>query len=148
VSRSDEAERARKNVFILLIEDNPGDVGLVREALEVNGVDGELLVAADGDRAIEFIQALDTDAIGCPDLVIVDLNLPKRSGREVLKRMRESVKCRETTVVILSSSDAQQDRADAVALGASSYFKKPLRLQEFLKLGAIFSNMIEASRDK
>jgi two-component system, chemotaxis family, response regulator Rcp1 len=71
------------------VEDNPADAGLVRRALEKHGVDGELIVISDGETAIAFIQALDAEAAPCPDLAIVDLNLPKKPGREVLAHAPE-----------------------------------------------------------
>ena len=124
---------------ILLAEDNPADAALVRKALEEHGVEGELLVIDDGEMAIEFIQALDADlSAACPGLAIIDLNLPKKPGREVLERMRLSQRCRHIPVMILSSSDAERDRADAARLGATRYIRKPSRLEEFLSLGAIF----------
>ena len=126
-------------VSILLAEDNPADAALVRKALEEHGVEGELLVIDDGEMAIEFIQALDADlSAACPGLAIIDLNLPKKPGREVLERMRLSERCRHIPVMILSSSDAERDRADAARLGATRYIRKPSRLEEFLSLGAIF----------
>ncbi len=134
--------------LILLAEDNPADALLVRKALEEHGVNGEILVIADGERAIEFIEALDAHPSGaCPDLAIIDLNLPKRSGRDVLERMRRSERCRHVPVVILSSSDAQRDRSDAARFGASQYIPKPSRLEEFLSLGAIFKAALTALPD-
>jgi DNA-binding response OmpR family regulator len=121
---------------------------LVREALEEHGVEGELLVISDGDKAIRFIQAIETRPVNCPDLVIVDLNLPKRPGRDVLECIRKSSKCQDITVVVLSSSDAPQDKADAFRLGATKYIRKPLRLDEFLGLGATFREMLELARNK
>jgi DNA-binding response OmpR family regulator len=108
-------------------------------------VQGELVLIGDGDRAIRYISALDWEPVACPDLVILDLNLPKRSGHEVLQSMGQHEKCRDARVVILSSSDAQQDRAAAIGLGASGYIRKPLRLEEFLSLGAVFREMLERS---
>jgi CheY-like chemotaxis protein len=124
--------------LILLVEDNPADAGLVRKALEKHGVEGELIIIADGEKAIAFIQAIDAEAAACPDLAIIDLNLPKKPGRAVLEYMRLSERCRHIPVVILSSSDAERDRTDAVRFGASQYIRKPSRLDEFLSLGAIF----------
>jgi DNA-binding response OmpR family regulator len=124
------------------VEDNPADVGMVRRALEQHGVDGELMVLSDGEQAIQFIRALDAQPIDCPNLVILDLNLPKKSGREVMESMRRSVRCSQVPFVILSSSDAPQDRADADRLGASRYIRKPSRLEEFLSLGAIFKQAL------
>jgi DNA-binding response OmpR family regulator len=133
---------------ILLIEDNLADAGLVREALEEHGVEGELLLISDGDQAVRFIQALATTPARCPDLVIVDLNLPKRPGREVLECLRASAECQSATVVVLSSSDAPRDRADALRLGVNRYIRKPLRLDEFLALGATFRGLLEATQNK
>jgi CheY-like chemotaxis protein len=134
-----------KAVSILLVEDNPADAGLVREALEEHNVEGELIVLNDGEKAIGFIQALDAHPASCPDLVILDLNLPKKSGRVVLECMRRSPICGRAPVVILSSSDAQQDRADAARLGANRYIRKPSRLEEFLSLGAVFKATLSGS---
>jgi CheY-like chemotaxis protein len=123
-----------------VVEDNPADVNLVREALEEHGIEGEVIVATDGARAIRFIQILDAEAaIDCPMLVILDLNLPKRSGSEVLEYIRKSGRCSATPVVILSSSDAADEMATAARLGANRYLRKPVRLEEFLKLGAVFN---------
>ena len=128
---------------ILLVEDNPADAGLVQKALEEHGFAGELSVADDGETAIQVIRSLDHEPLAdCPDLVIIDLSLPRRSGREVLEAMLHSERCRYVPVVILSSSDAQQDKADAARLGASRYIRKPSRLDEFLGLGRIFRELI------
>jgi DNA-binding response OmpR family regulator len=130
---------------ILLVEDNPADSMLVRKALEEHEFSGELTVVADGETAIHLIQSLDQESrADCPDLVIIDLSLPRKSGHEVLKAMRRCEKCRHTPVVILSSSDAVQDKADAARLGASRYFRKPSQLEDFLGLGATFKEIIEA----
>ena len=126
------------------MEDNPADTGLVREALDEHGVECDLVVLGDGEKAIRYIQEFDTLPRECPDLLIVDLNLPKRSGREVLQTMRLSVKCRTAPVVVLSSSDAQRDKLDSARLGANRYIHKPLRLEEFLRLGAVFKAMLES----
>ena len=100
-------------------------------------------MADDGEEAIHFIRSLDREPlVECPDLVIIDLNLPRKSGREVLETMRRSERCHDVPVVIFSSSDAQQDLADAARLGASRYIRKPSRLEDFLRLGAIFKEII------
>jgi chemotaxis family two-component system response regulator Rcp1 len=126
----------------VLVEDNPADARLVRRALEEHGVEGEMAIFIDGENAIAFIEAMDSGSIACPDLVIIDLNLPKRPGREVLECMRLSERCSKVPVVILSSSDADEDKADAGRLGASCYLRKPLHLDEFLSLGAVFKATI------
>lgn len=137
-----EREGRPKTACILLIEDNPADVLLVREALQENAVRCELIIITNGERATEFIQAFDDgDACG-PDLVILDLNLPRKPGLYVLERIRASKKCNHVPVVILSSSDNYQDKRDAAALGASQYFRKPSRLAEFLQLGSVFKELL------
>ena len=118
---------------------------LVQKAFEEHGFSGELTVVNDGETAIHFIQSLDQEPFAdCPDLVIIDLSLPRKSGREVLETIRRSEKCRHVPVVILSSSDAWQDKADAARLGASRYIRKPLRLDDFLGLGATFREIIRS----
>ena len=106
---------------------------------------GAITVFMDGAKAIEFFKNFDAQSVECPDLAIVDLNLPKRSGRDVLETMRLSPRCNAVPVVILSSSDAQQDKADAARLGASRYLRKPTRLEEFMSIGAIFKEIITTS---
>jgi len=129
---------------ILLVEDNPADVGLVREALQEHQVPCELIVISNGERAIQFIEELDGEASACPQLVILDLNLPKKPGREVLKSMRASVPCAHVPIIVLTSSDNQKDRVEAARLGASRYIRKPSRLAEFLSLGGVFKEILES----
>ena len=117
----------------------------MRESLNEHGIPGEPVVIPDGESAINFIESLDAEQTGCPDLVIIDLNLP-RFGLSVLETMRQSVKCRDAIVVILSSSDIEKDRNEAVRLGATRYIRKPLRLEEFLSLGAVFKTMLGSIR--
>ena len=140
-----EERTGRKESWVLLVEDNPADAGLVRKALEEHGVKGQIIVLADGEMATQFIQCLDAQQVACPDLVILDLNIPKKPGREVLEYLRRSMRCRHVPIVILSSSDAQQDRADAARLGADRYIRKPSHLEEFLSLGAVFKETLGRS---
>lgn len=120
----------------------------MRESLNEHGVPGELIILSDGDTAIRFIESLDTDEINCPDLAIIDLNLPKASGLAVLHTMRRSVKCKDVVVVILSSSEVQKEKDEAERLGANRFITKPLRLEEFLGLGAVFKTLLEQGRSR
>ena len=90
---------------IVLVEDNAADVGLVREALEEHTVRCGLTVIADGESAINFVDAIDASEQACPDLVILDLKLPRKSGVLVLQHIRASRVCNTVPVVILTSSD-------------------------------------------
>lgn len=124
------------------MEDNPGDVVLIRESLEEHHVDCHLFVADDGEKAIQFINELDADGDLFPALVILDLNLPKRSGREVLRRMRENANWAGTPAVILSSSGALRDQEETASLGASKYIRKPSNLEAFMEIGGVLKTML------
>jgi DNA-binding response OmpR family regulator len=127
------------------VEDSPSDARLVRMALEEHGVEGALTIFTDGEKAFRFIDSIDAFAVDCPDLFIIDLNVPKRNGREVIERMRSSAACHGVPFVILSSSDDARDKEDGVRLGASRYLRKPSRLEEFLSLGAVFRETLNRS---
>jgi CheY-like chemotaxis protein len=129
---------------LLLIEDNPADANLVKEALAEAQLDCNLRLMDDGAAAIEFISRVDADPHGTgPDLILLDLNLPKVNGEEVLKHIRLSPKCRHAKVMIISSSDAPSDRERAMNLGASEYFRKPSNLDQFMELGRRVRAMLE-----
>ncbi len=127
---------------VALAEDNPGDVFLVREALAFHNVKAQLTVKTDGEEMLHFIQRIESGDVPCPDVVLLDLNLPKYGGEALLKRMRESPACNGVPVVIVTSSDSPKDRQTAAQLGASSYFRKPTDFDEFLKLGAIVKSIV------
>lgn len=119
-------------VRVLLVEDNPGDADLTRETLESNRLLVEISVVVDGEEAIEFLLARGNYSNAeLPDLVILDLNLPKMDGREVLAEMKRHERLRAIPVVILTSSDAERDIAQSYALGANCYVTKPVDLMAF-----------------
>jgi CheY-like chemotaxis protein len=129
---------------ILLIEDSSADVYLVRESLTKHLKDFELQVVNDGEKAFKWIEAADSDAsLPCPSLILLDLNLPKRSGHEILRRMRQSPRCGQVPVVILTSSDSPSDRAETSKLGATAYFRKPPDLEEFMQIGAVVERVLD-----
>jgi len=136
------ANVGKKQVLIVLVDDNPADVLLVREALAWHQVKSDLMIARDGDEAIHLVEEMDSGTRPCPDLVVLDLNLPRKSGFEVLERMRGSERCAEVPVAILSSSDAPNDKQKAQRLGASRYFQKPSNLQDFMSIGAKLKQML------
>jgi len=129
--------------YILLAEDNPADVQLVREALEDRAVACNLHVVADGEQAIAFLENIDRNsALDCPSLLLLDLHLPKRNGDEILRCLRASERCGQTAVVILTSSDSPRDLENAQRHAALSYFRKPTSLEQFLTLGDIVKEII------
>ena len=131
--------------LVLLVEDNTADANLIEEALAQSGLDAELLIVRDGAAAIELLHLVDSDdSYPSPDLVLLDLNLPKVSGEEVLKRIRLARRCANTKVLILSSSNAASDRARAIELGANAYFRKPSSLDHFMDLGPKVREMLQS----
>lgn len=128
---------------MLLAEDNFPDVFLVREALRSEGLKTDLHVVSDGASAIDFLRRAGQEpGSPCPDLVLLDINLPKRDGFEVLRELRASETLKDTPVLMFSSSDAPGDRAKAAELGAG-YFRKPPSYDEFLRLGGVIRRILE-----
>ena len=136
---------AVRPVWILIVEDNPADVLLLGEAFVESEMDCEQTVIGSGEDAIAFIEKMDRERAPCPDLVLLDLKLPKRSGLEVLERIRRSAQCSAVPVVILTSSNAQEDKSAAAQLGATQYIRKPTRLDEFIRLGVLFKSILTGS---
>lgn len=132
---------------ILLAEDNPADVYLVREALREHGVETAVRVASDGAEVLRIIScaqsAADAQNLG---LIILDLNLPRHDGSEILQRLRETTALAHVPVVILTSSDSPRDRLAASQFGAACYLRKPSCLEEFLSLGAVFKDLLERKK--
>ncbi len=132
-----------KSSLILLVEDNAGDVYLFRRALQSAQVKCELMVMPDGAEAMCFVRGEGKYAgSAMPDLVVLDLNLPKKSGLEVLTAIRESGDFASVPVAILSSSASQQDVARTRQLGANWHITKPAELDEFLRIGEVFRGML------
>ena len=122
-------------VEILLVEDNPGDVRLTIEGLKSAGVDHNLSVAADGVEAMAFLRRNGKYADARrPDLILLDINLPRMGGREVLSEIKTDEELRRTPVVILTTSDAEEDVVTMYNLHANCYITKPLDLDHFLEV--------------
>jgi CheY-like chemotaxis protein len=126
-----------------MVEDNLADALLVREAIGAEGLPLEIHSAADGEVAISFIEKAEKDPRGAPlDAVLLDLNLPKIDGFEVLRRIRASERYKDLPVIVLSSSDSVADRSGTAKLGAR-YFRKRPNYQEFLKIGPAVRQLLE-----
>ena len=140
-SPSDAAAKKRRT--ILIVEDNRADVFLIRESLETAQIDADLEVVSDGEQAIRFFQRAERDlAAPCPALVLLDINLPKRQGRDVLKHLRQSGRCSDAVVLIVTSSDSAHDREEMTELGAKGYFRKPSEYRDFMKLGDLVKTLL------
>jgi CheY-like chemotaxis protein len=131
---------------ILLAEDNRGDVLLVQKALALHNVSYHLHLVQDGGEALDFLARI---GIGreapCPDLILLDLNLPKVDGTAILEELRKHPECACTPVIVISSSDTSRDRQRIEALGVARYFHKPTNLDDFLKLGLLVRQVIQES---
>jgi CheY-like chemotaxis protein len=128
-------------LVILLAEDNRADVYLVRSSLKKHGIAHRLIVVEDGEDAIRLIEGVDSGILAV-GLILLDLNLPKRSGREILQRLRDSHSGTDIPVIVITSSDSQTDRVEMTSLGAQAYFRKPSRLEEFLQLGELVKQVV------
>lgn len=122
-------------VEILLVEDNPGDVRLAVEALKDAKVSNNLSIVTDGEAALEFLRRQGPYAQAArPDIVLLDLNLPRKSGREVLCDIKDDPKLRTIPVVILTTSQAEEDILKAYNCNANCYITKPVDLDQFIKV--------------
>lgn len=130
-----------KPVEILLVEDNPGDQRLTREALREGKIRNNLSIVDDGEAAVDFLNRKgEYGAVPRPDLILLDLNLPKKDGREVLRIIKSSENLRRIPVVVLTTSQAEEDILKAYNLNANCYITKPVDFEQFF-------NVIKAIED-
>jgi chemotaxis family two-component system response regulator Rcp1 len=120
-------------IEILLVEDNPGDVRLTQEAFKEGKVSNKLSVARDGVEALAFLRR-EGEYAGAPrpDVILLDLNLPRKDGREVLAEIKEDADLRRIPVVVLTTSQAEQDILKTYNLHANCYITKPVDLERFI----------------
>jgi chemotaxis family two-component system response regulator Rcp1 len=122
-------------VEVLLVEDNPGDVRLIQEAMTGSKVQAHLNVVTDGEQAMAFLRREKTFAAAVrPNLILMDLNLPRKDGREVLIDLDADPALRDIPVVVLTSSAAERDIRRAYELHANCYLTKPADLEEFIRV--------------
>jgi len=123
---------------ILLVEDNPADVQITRRALRDSALPVALIVVRDGQEAVDYLLRQGSYAATTdwrkPDLILLDLNLPRLTGREVLQLVRSTPALRSVPVVILSTSKRQEEVADLYALGANTYIEKPQDFNRFVEV--------------
>lgn len=123
---------------ILLVEDNPADVKILQRALRESGWGVELIVARDGEEAVDYLLRQGRHANGemwrIPDLILLDLNLPGMGGREVLERVRATPRMRAVPVVVLSTSRRTEDIHQMYASGANTYIEKPQDFSRFVQV--------------
>ena len=124
-----------RTVEILLVEDNPGDVRLTREALKDGKIRNHLSVATDGEEAMRFLrrEGIHADAPR-PDLIMLDLNLPRKDGRQVLAEIKNDADLKRIPVVVLTTSEAEQDVLRSYDLHANCYITKPVDFEQFIRV--------------
>jgi CheY-like chemotaxis protein len=123
-----------KPIHILLVEDNEGDIFMTQEAFEDFKIKNKISVARDGKEAIDFLLKENKyKEIDDPDLVILDINLPKKSGHEVLKSIKENPKTQQIPVIMLSTSSSEKDITLCYQNRANCFITKPIEAEEFMK---------------
>ena len=130
---------------IILAEDNPGDVFLVRRALDFHRIEYDLSVAANGEEAILLVGKAQNGELSI-DLMLVDLNLPRYDGGQIVAAARAGTRLEKTPIIVLTSSDSPHDRYRVAQLGANLYFRKPADLNSFMKLGKLVKDCIAQAR--
>jgi CheY-like chemotaxis protein len=126
---------AGQPIEVLLVEDDPGDVLLIREAFDYNKVHNNLNVVNDGEQALAYLRREDgfADTLR-PDLILLDLNLPRKDGREVLAEVKADEALRTIPIVVLTTSEAEEDVLRSYELHANAYVTKPVDFQRFVAI--------------
>lgn len=139
------SEETSTRIRILLAEDNPADVYLIRRALAENGVSCLLEVALDGNEALSLLQSEGKfqDAAR-PNLILLDLNLPQHDGMEILQHVRQDRQLADVPVIVFTSSDSPADRRSATHLGVTRFIRKPSLLDDFMAVGAVIREILSA----
>ncbi len=146
-SGKEESESPDRQRTVLLVEDNPTDIYVISEVVEACGLSLRLEIARNGHEAIAYLQKLaGAEKLRCPELVLLDLNLPNASGFEVLRRLRNSARCKSTPVIVVSSSTADADRKAAELLGVQAYFQKPSKLSSYMRLEQLIKRYLAPSQ--
>jgi CheY-like chemotaxis protein len=129
---------------VVLVEDRLEDELLIREALAPRFPNADITVLRDGEQMMRWIDMIESEYAPCPDVILLDLNLPRFRGEQVLERLRGTSRCGPVPVVIVTSSDAPKDREVAARLNASRYFRKPQDYDAFMKLGDVVYDVLSS----
>lgn len=134
-------ETCEKGIQILLVEDNPGDIRLTQEVLKDGKICNHLSIVMDGEEAMSFLKKTDKykDAV-TPDIILLDLNLPKKDGRQVLAEIKSDPVLKIIPVIILTTSSAEQDILNTYANHANAYITKPVDFDQFINVIRTFEN--------
>jgi CheY-like chemotaxis protein len=124
------------------VEDNPTDVFVIKEVIKRSGLGVQLRVANNGEEALTFLEHAANDPAACPALILLDLNLPRVPGLEILRRLRSEERYGHTPVIVVTSSTAEKDRVAVEQLGAQGYFQKPNDLQAYSQLVELLKHVL------
>jgi CheY-like chemotaxis protein len=120
-------------IHILVVEDNEGDIRLIKEGFREAKIDNELSIVKNGEEAVQFLQRREKyKDVRMPDLILLDLNLPKKDGRELLREIKTDEHFKHIPVIILTTSNNEQDILKSYKLHANCYIQKPLNLDQFI----------------
>jgi CheY-like chemotaxis protein len=137
-----DTSTSRVPLTIIVVDDNPVDVYLIQWVLKAHELSHELQVIDNGDHAMDYINQLaHEERRRSPTIMLLDLNLPQRDGKELLQRVKAIPQGSDIRVVIVTSSSNPADRWETLALGADAYFVKPYHLTEFMQLGDLIKHM-------
>jgi CheY-like chemotaxis protein len=136
--------RVNRKYSIVLAEDCRADVYLVRRALAQSGIDYDLHIVEDGGAVLSLLGRIGEE-VPRPDILLMDLNLPKVDGTELIRLFKQNPDCEQVPVIVVTSSDSPKDRARTAQLGISAYFRKPSDLSEFMQLGDLVRNVLTKS---
>ncbi|HEY3397536.1 MAG TPA: response regulator [Armatimonadota bacterium] len=141
-----KAETVSRPLDILLVEDNRADIRLAEKAIRASGINYRLIVVRDGAEALQYLREPEsgTDLLHRPDLVLLDLNMPRRDGREVLSEIKSDDRLRSIPVVILTTSEAESDIQMAYRLHANSYVVKPMDVTQFMQVVGVLARFWDA----
>ena len=130
-----------KPIVILLVEDNPGDIRLTEEALRTAKVSNEVHTVRDGEAALEFLENRGEYSLSPrPDIILLDLKLPKIDGRQVLERIKKNPKLRQIPIVVLTASSAEEDILQTYELNANCFITKPVDFTKFVEIVQAIEN--------
>ncbi len=129
---------------MLVVEDSPPDILLIREALETAGISrDDIQIANDGEKAFRLFERLEADYTEpCPDIVLLDINLPRKKGSDILRQIRTGKRCGAVKVIVVTSSNSARDHEEMSRLEPSGWFRKPSDYKEFMNLGPMVRSVL------
>jgi two-component system, chemotaxis family, response regulator Rcp1 len=135
-----KAVLAMNSLRILLVEDSPSDVRLIKEVLKQAPLEVQVALARDGVEAMDYLRQSEVGLVNRPDIILLDLNLPRKNGREVLAEVKTAPNLKQIPVLVMTTSKAEDDIAQAYNLNANCYIAKPADLQEYVEVVRAIEN--------